>query len=77
MAAVADSDDRLVDVYSPEVPPAIRGAVLALKKPGDTLWRCPRSTGRKRWFRARQQAVAIEWWLIGADGELIEAFWEQ
>jgi hypothetical protein len=76
MIAATESDDRQVNVHSPEVPPTIRDAVLALMKPGDTLWRCPCSTDRKRWFRASRGEVVIEWWLMGASGELIEAFWE-
>lgn len=44
------------------VPEAIRVGVLALWQPGDSLHRVPtRDT--------------IEWWLLDAEGQLIEAFW--
>ena len=68
-------DDRLIDVHAVEVPPAVRHAVLARMVDGDTLWRCPRSNSQGL-FGFKRKTIVIEWWLISADGELIEAFWE-
>lgn len=79
-ADIGDGEDRLVDVHSPEVPPALRAAVLQRMQPGDQLWRCPRlgaPRGPLGVFGLGQRPVVIEWWLMGADGELIEAFWEE
>ena len=39
---IGNGEDRLVDVHSPEVPPAIRARVLQMMQPGDQLWACPR-----------------------------------
>jgi hypothetical protein len=71
--------DRPVDVHAPEVPASVRQAVLAMAQPGDQLWRCPRlSAPRGRWalLGVGPRDVVIEWWLLDAQGELIEAFWE-
>jgi len=46
----------------PELPAAILEQVKPIYQPGDTLNRMITDEGE-------------EWWLIDADGELIEAFW--
>jgi hypothetical protein len=69
-------EDRRVDLDDPAVPSGVRAAALRLWQPGDSLWRCPRLGGRKSWF-STERKVVIEWWLEDADGELIEAFWEE
>ena len=38
-------------------------------------WRCPSRAGRKSWC-SKQRRIVIEWWLIDASGELVNAFWE-
>lgn len=76
---IGDGEDRRVDLHSPEVPPSIRAKVLALAQPGDQLWRCPRLAAPRGLFGVLgvgPRDAVIEWWLLGADGELIEAFWE-
>ncbi|MDP2770572.1 MAG: hypothetical protein Q8O81_12155 [Giesbergeria sp.] len=77
---IGDGEDRLVDLHSPEVPPTVRARVLALAQPGDQLWRCPRRSaprGLLGILGVGQRDVVIEWWLLDAQGELIEAFWEE
>jgi len=55
--------DRLLpSLDDPEILVPIRNAVLELSPPGASLY----------WVAC---TTAIEWWLIGADGNLIEAFW--
>ena len=79
-AQIGSGEDRLVDVHSPEVPPAIRARVLQMMQPGDQLWACPRMSGRRgplSLLGAGTRSVIIEWWLHDAEGELIEAFWEE
>lgn len=44
------------------VPAAIRAGVEARWEPGDSLHRVPTRDG-------------VEWWLLDADGQLVEAFW--
>ncbi len=76
---VGDGEDRLVDVHIPVVTQSIRTRVLAMAQPGDQLWRCPRlSAPRGALCRlgVGPRDVVIEWWLLDAQGELIEAFWE-
>lgn len=76
---IADGEDRSVDPHSPEVPPTIRAKVLAMAQPGDRLWRCPRRSAPRGLFSVLgvgPRDAVIEWWLVDADGELIEAFWE-
>ena len=76
---VGDSEDRLVDVHNPVVPQSIRTRVLAMAQPGDQLWRCPRLSaprGALGLLGVGPRDVVIEWWLLDAQGELIEAFWE-
>ena len=76
---IGDGEDRMVDVHSPEVPPSVRAKVLAMAQPGDQLWRCPRQSAPRRLFGilgAGKRDAVIEWWLLDAQGELIEAFWE-
>ena len=65
-------------MFSPEVPQSIRTQVLAMAQPGDQLWRCPPvgTTGALGLLGVGQRDVVIEWWLLDAQGELIEAFWE-
>ncbi|HQY39395.1 MAG TPA: hypothetical protein PLE21_07835 [Giesbergeria sp.] len=77
---LGDGEDRLVDLHSPEVPPAVRAGVLALMQPGDQLWRCPRRSaprGLLGVLGVGPRTVVTEWWLLDAQGELIEAFWEE
>lgn len=74
-----DGEDRRVDPHSPEVPPSIRAKVLAMAQPGDQLWRCPRLSAPRGLFGVLgvgPRDAVIEWWLLDADGALIEAFWE-
>ena len=76
---VGDGEDRLVDVHNPVVPQSIRTRVLAMRQPGDQLWRCPRLSaprGALGLLGVGPRAVVIEWWLLAAQRELIEAFWE-
>jgi hypothetical protein len=76
---IDDGEDRPVDVHGPEVPPAIRAAALRLMQPGDQLWRCPRLSapcGLLGVFGIGPRSVVIEWWLLDAQGNLIEAFWQ-
>ena len=64
---IGDGEDHLVDVHDPEVP-------------GDQLWRCPRRDaprGLPGVLGMGTRGVVIEWWLVDAQGELIEAFWEK
>ena len=76
---IGNGEDRLMDLHSPEVPASIRARVQAMAQPGDQLWRCPRLSAPRGGLGllgvGRRDAV-IEWWLLDADGELIEAFWE-
>ena len=77
---IDDGEDRWVDVHSPEVPQSIRTQVLAMAQPGDQLWRCPRLSaprGARGLLGLGPRDVVIEWWLLDAQGELIEAFWEE
>ena len=76
-AELGDGSDRLVDVNAPEVPPALRATVLRLMQPGDQLWRCPRRGGPRGLFGLGQRQAVIEWWLVSAEGHLIETFWEE
>ena len=76
---VGDGEDRLVDGHSPEVPHSFHTQVLAMAQPGDQLRRCPRLSaprGVLGILGVGQRDVVIEWWLLDAQGELIEAFWE-
>lgn len=76
---IGDGEDRPFDLHSPEVPASIRAKVQAMAQPGDTLWRCPR-LGAPRGLLGivgiGRRDVMIEWWLMDAHGELIDAFWE-
>ena len=76
---IADGEDRPVNPHSPEVPPTIRAKVLAMAQPGDQLWRCPRRSAPRGLFSVLgvgPRDAVIEWWLLEAQGELIEACWE-
>ena len=76
---IADGEDRPVNPHSPEGPPTIRAKVLAMAQPGDQLWRCPRRSAPRGLFSVLgvgPRDAVIEWWLLDAQGELIEAFWE-
>lgn len=46
----------------PRVPPGVREAVAELASPGDTLYFADSDEGG-------------EWWLLDAEGGLIESFW--
>lgn len=76
---IGDGEDRPVDLHSPEVPPSIRAKAQALAQPGDQLWRCPRLSaprGLLGVFGVGPRDAVIEWWLLDAQGGLVEAFWE-
>lgn len=76
---IGDGEDRRIDPHSPEVPPSIRAKVLSMAQPGDQLWRCPRLSaprGALGLLGVGPRDAVIECWLVDADGELIEAFWE-
>ena len=52
----------------------------AVVQPGDQLWRCPRRSaprGLLGVLGVGPRTVVTEWWLLDAQGELIEAFWEE
>ncbi len=75
-----DTQDTLVDVNSPLVPPAVRAAVLRLMQPGDELWRAPALSAPRGLFGIfgfGPRSVVIEWWLIDSEGNLIEVFCEE
>ncbi|MBN8558178.1 MAG: hypothetical protein LCH72_03475 [Proteobacteria bacterium] len=76
-AQIGSGEDRLVDVHSPEVPAGIRDRVLQQMQPGDHLWCCPRRGPRRGLLGLGERTVMIEWWLLDAQGELIDAFWEE
>ena len=76
---IGDGKDWLMDLHSPEVPASIRARVQAMAQPGDQLWRCPRQSAPRGLFGVLgvgPRDAVIEWWLLDADGELLEAFWE-
>ena len=76
---IGHGEDRPDNQPSPEVPPTIRAKVLAMAQPGDQLWRCPRRSAPRGLFSVLgvgPRDAVIEWWLLDAQGELIEAFWE-
>ena len=76
---IAEGEDRPVNPHSPEVPPTVRAKVLAMAQPGDQLWRCPRLAaprGALGLLGVGPRDAVIEGWLLDAQGELIEAFWE-
>ena len=76
---IGNGEDRPVNPHSPEVPPAVRAKVLTMAQPGDQLWRCPRRSAPRGLFSVLgvgPRDAVIEWWLLDAQGELIEAFWE-
>ena len=78
MTVPDDFEDRIIDVNDPEVPPDIRREVLANLPPGGVLMRCPRrapARGLAGLLGLGKDGVAIEWWLLDADGELIESYW--
>ena len=59
---------------------SLRAGVLALMQPGDQLWRCPRRSaprGLLGVLGVGPRTMVTEWWLLDAQGELIEAFWEE
>ena len=77
---IGDGEDRLVDMQSPEVPLSVRARAQAMARPGDLLWRCPRLSaprGALGLLGLGPRDAVIEWWLTDAQGELIEAFWEE
>lgn len=79
-AEIGDGEDRQVALDSPEVPASIRAEVQAMAQPGDTLWCCPRRSaprGALGILGMGQRDVVIEWWLLDAQGDLIDAFWEE
>ena len=76
-AQIGNGEDRPVDVHSPEVPAGIRARVLQMMQPGDQLWACPRRGPPRGLLGLGPRGAVIEWWLLDAQGELIEAFWEE
>jgi hypothetical protein len=74
---IQDTDDRPVDVHAAEVPPGVRQAALALMQPGDQLWRCLRMSAPRGLLGLGARYPVVEWWLVDAKGDLIEAFWEE
>jgi hypothetical protein len=76
-AEIGDGEDRCMDIDDPGVPPAVRAGVLRRMQTGDQLWRCPRMSGPSGLLGFGQGYPVIEWWLLSAEGDLIEAFWEQ
>lgn len=73
-----DGEDRVVAIHDPQVPGDVRQAILRMKLPACTLYRCPR-----RWaphgllsvFGIGRRDIVIEWWLYDADDELVEVFY--
>lgn len=65
---VALEPDRPVALDDPEIPPSIRAMVQAAAEPGSTLWRCVRKGGASG-------PLVLEWWLLDAEGELVDAYW--
>lgn len=74
---IGDGNDHPVDVHAPEVPTSVRQAVQARMQVGDQLWRCPRMSGKQGLLGLGASYPVIEWWLLDAEGELIDAFWEE
>ena len=73
-------EDRPVNVHDAEVPASVRQAALALMGPGDALWRCPRlgaPRGPLSLLGLGHKDVVIEWWLVDAQGELVDVFWHE
>lgn len=62
----------------PELPAAVREAVQRDAQPGDVLWRCVRQgapTGPLGVLGWGHRPLVVEWWLMSAGGDLIEAYW--
>lgn len=77
MSCMDDTQDTPVDVNDACVPADVRERVLSMMQPGDQLWRCPRLSaprGSLSLLGIGERSVVIEWWLVDAQGELIEAF---
>lgn len=69
--------DRPVAVDDPEIPASVRELVLRDAQPGDMLWRRVRQgapTGLFALLGWGPRPLVIEWWLMTADGDLIEAY---
>jgi hypothetical protein len=78
VAGVVLEEDRRVALDDPEIPPSIRAMVQADAQPGDTLWRCVRLGGRSgplAWFTSGERPLVLEWWLLDAEGDLVEGYW--
>jgi hypothetical protein len=69
-------EDRRVDPDDPQLPANVHAAVMRRWQPGDSLWRYPRLGRRKSWF-STERKIVIEWWLLDANGEVIDAFWQK
>ncbi len=75
---VLEAPDRPVALDDPELPAAVREVVQRDAQPGDVLWRCAREgapTGPLAVLGWGQRPLVVEWWLMSADGDLIEAYW--
>ena len=72
-------EDRPVALDDPELPSGVRAAVLQDAQPGDVLWRCVRQgapTGPLAVLGWGHRPLVVEWWLMSAEGDLIEAYWQ-
>lgn len=71
-------EDRPVALDDPEIPSGVRAAVSQDAQPGDVLWRCVRQgapTGPLAVLGCGHRPRVVEWWLMSAEGDLIEAYW--
>lgn len=71
-------EDRPVSLDDPEMPSGVRAAVLQDAQPGDVLWRCVRQgapAGPLAVLGWGYRPRVVEWWLMSAEGELIEVYW--
>ena len=69
--------DRPVALDDPELPGSVRELVLRDAQHGDVLWRCVRRgapTGLLALLGWGPRPLVVEWWLMTADGDLIEAY---
>ncbi len=77
-APILLDEDRPVALDDPALPPEVREQVQRDAQPGDTLWRCVREgapTGPLAVLGWGLRPLVVEWWLMSAEGDLIEAYW--
>ncbi len=77
-APILLDEDRLVALDDPALPPEVREKVQRDARPGDVLWRCVRQgapTGPLAVLGWGHRPRVVEWWLMSAEGDLIEAYW--